>query len=84
MKDIDIKSLIVITVLLAASFYNTDLSSGSTVRAVLLPIADFILLCSLAVWLVNRGFGARIDRSGGSGGFPGDFFDGGGDGGGCD
>jgi uncharacterized membrane protein YgcG len=53
---------------------------------VALPILDFLLMCSLAIWLVNRGMGQRIDRGGADDGAIGGFFDGGGDGGGggCD
>lgn len=78
--------MLFIVLALAASLYYTDLESSSTFNGVALPILDFVLLCSLAIWLVNRGMGQRFDRGGADDGAIGGFFDGGGDGGGggCD
>ncbi|GAB5498579.1 MAG: hypothetical protein PsegKO_08900 [Pseudohongiellaceae bacterium] len=78
--------MLFIVLALAASLYYTDLESSSTFNGVALPILDFLLLCSLAIWLVNRGMGQRLDRGGVDDGAIGGFFDGGGDGGGggCD
>lgn len=77
--ELPIKSLVVLVALLAASFYWTDIESENAFFSVFLPLADFLLLCALGLWFVQRGAGQRIDRSGGDGGFFG-----GGDGGGCD
>lgn len=73
---------------LTASFYFTDIESDSSLRGVILPILDFLLLVCLGIWLVHRGVGKRTGRGGADSGFFagfGDSGDGGagGDGGGC-
>lgn len=81
-----IKTLLILLACTAASFYWTDLESESAFYGMFLPLLDFVLVCSLAVWLVARGGldGVTNSRDSG-GGFFGGFFDGGGgDGGGCD
>ena len=76
------KSLGILLFCFSVSFYYTDLESASGFRSVFLPIVDFVLLCGLALWLAGR-IGTKGISSPNSGGFF-DFFDGGGDGGGCD
>ena len=84
-QELAIKSLITIILSLAVALYFTDLDSSSTLHGVVLPVVDFLLFCSLAIWLVNRGMGQRINGGGVHSGGSGGFFDGGGDGGGgCD
>lgn len=80
-----IKTPLILLACTAASFYWTDLESDSAVYSMLLPLLDFVLVCSLALWLVARGGMQGVTNSRDSGGFFGGFFDsGGGDGGGCD
>jgi len=76
------KSLVILFLCFSASFYFTDLESESGFRSVFLPIVDFVLLCGLALWVAGR-TGKTGISSPNSGGFFG-FFDGDGDGGGCD
>ncbi len=75
-----IKSLVILVLLLSASFYWTDIESENAFFSVLLPLLDVLLLCALGMWFVLHEGGRRMDGSGTGGG----FFDGGGDGGGCD
>lgn len=76
------KSLGIIVFCLSVSFYFTDLESSSGLRSVFLPLVDFAMLCALALWVAGR-TGWKSLSSSNSGSFFG-FFDGGGDGGGCD
>ena len=76
------KSLGILLFCFCVSFYYTDLESASGFRSLFLPIVDFVLLCGLALWVAGR-TGTKSISSPNSSSFLG-FFDGGGDGGGCD
>ncbi len=76
------KSLLIIILGMAGSWYFTDIESDSMLSGVLAPIGVGIFLVSFLVWLVlffhSRGISQTTSHNSDSGGFDG-FGDGGGD-----
>ena len=76
------KSLAIIIIGLAASWYYSDIESESVLSSAIAPLGIALFLISFLIWVViflhNRGISQTTSHNGDSGGFGG-FGDGGGD-----